>query len=224
MDIGKRLKEFRLRKHIKMPAIAAATGISKENLYKWEKGTKPSDFALYSKLSEYLDKMENAPDYLLEDARTNGSAQEQPSQSVLTGIFLSQDDEALPLSEKNGTPGSIITIKSKPVLIARRNDSTFIGEVDGLIQVNNSSSMEPAYKSGTWIALRKLRFAKTIIAGHYYYIIDVNLQGVIRRIKPAAENNSIILISDNENDYPTMTMKMEEILAIFRIETTVTKQ
>ncbi len=30
-----------------MPAIAAATGISKENLYKWEKGTKPSDFELY---------------------------------------------------------------------------------------------------------------------------------------------------------------------------------
>lgn len=224
MDIGKRLKDFRFKKHIKMPAIAAATGISKENLYKWEKGTKPSDFAQYSKLVEYLDKMENAPDYMLEDARMNSTSQEPASASTLTGIYLSQDEVSLPLAEKNGTPGSIITIKGKPVLIARRSDSSFIGEVDGLILVNNGSSMEPAYKSGTWIALRKLRFTKTIIAGQYYYIVDVNLQGIIRRIKPAAEANSIILISDNENDYPTMTMKMEEILALFKIETTVTKQ
>ena len=37
MEIGKRLKEFRKKKKIKMPAIAAATGISKENLYKTAK-------------------------------------------------------------------------------------------------------------------------------------------------------------------------------------------
>ena len=167
--------------------------------------------------------MESAPDYLLEDGRMNGAGQEQSSQSVLTGIYLSQDEEALPLSEKNATPGSIITIHGKAVLVARRNDSSFIGEVDGLIQVNDSS-MEPTYKTGSWIALRKLRYAKTINAGYYYYIVDVNLQGIIRKIRPAAENNSIILVSDNENDYPTMTKKMDEILAFFKIETTVTKQ
>jgi glycine dehydrogenase subunit 2 len=57
MEIGIRLKEFRERKKIKMPAIEAATGISKENLYKWEKGTKPSDVNDYLKLKAYLDEM-----------------------------------------------------------------------------------------------------------------------------------------------------------------------
>ena len=73
MEIGNRLKEFRKRKNIKMPAIAEATGISKENLYKWEKGTKPSDFELYNKLVKYLDKMENAPDHVYEEPRSNGA-------------------------------------------------------------------------------------------------------------------------------------------------------
>ena len=41
-----------------MPAIALATGIAKETLYKWEKGTKPGNIEDFYKLKVYLDKME----------------------------------------------------------------------------------------------------------------------------------------------------------------------
>src|SRR6186713_968797 len=100
MDIGNRLKEFRKKKKVKMPAIAAATGISEENLYKWEKGTKPSDFTLYNKLVEYLNTMENAPDFVVEDPKSNASKQaKQSSPSLFTGIHLTSDEEALPLPE-----------------------------------------------------------------------------------------------------------------------------
>jgi transcriptional regulator with XRE-family HTH domain len=218
MEIGNRLKEFRKRKNIKMPAIAAATGISKENLYKWEKGTKPSDFNLYNKLVEYLDKMENAPDYVYEEPKLNGAAHnKQTATSLLTGILLSHDDEALSLSDNSAAPGTAIILNDKPVLILCRIEAPFMGDIDGVMQVPDES-MEPKFKSGNWIALKKLRFTKIINAGYYYYVIDKNLKGLLRRVRPAAESNSIILIAENEKDYPEITRNWDDILAIFSVE------
>jgi transcriptional regulator with XRE-family HTH domain len=56
--IGQRLAAFRKKYGVVMPAIAKATGITKENLYKWEKGTKPSNFNDYRALDEYIRTME----------------------------------------------------------------------------------------------------------------------------------------------------------------------
>lgn len=223
MDIANRLKEFRKRKKIKMPAIAAATGISKENLYKWEKGTKPSDFTLYNKLIDYLNEMENAPDHVLEDATLNGADTDQPaSSSLFTGISLSQDEAALPLADNNAVPGSIILINNKPVLVAWRMESPFIGIVDGVIPVTGDS-MEPKFKNGNLVALKKLRFIKIINAGYYYYVIDKNHQGLLRRLRPAPESNSIILTAENEKNYPETTRQFDDVLAIFSVEALITK-
>ncbi|THU40805.1 hypothetical protein FAM09_01450 [Niastella caeni] len=221
--IGKRLKDFRLRKNLKMPAIAAATGISKENLYKWEKGTKPSDITLYNKLIDYMEKMENLPDHVLQDPRSNGSDNsfQPPSSSLFTGIFLSQDEAPLPIF-KNAAPGSIIAINEQPVLVAWRFEAPVIGEVDGVIPVTGNS-MEPKFKSTDLVAIKKLRFTKIINAGYYYYIVDKNHTGILRRVRPAAENNSIILAAENE-EYPEITRKMDDILAIFSVVSVITKQ
>jgi transcriptional regulator with XRE-family HTH domain len=222
MEIGKRLKEFRKRKKIKMPAIAAATGISKENLYKWEKGTKPSDFALYNILLEYLDKMEFAPDQVSEDPKSNGTKKVKTSSpSFLTGIFLSQDEESLLLYDNNAAPGTVITINNQPILVATRIVVPVIGDVDGVIPVTGDS-MEPKFRSGNWIAIKKLRFTKIINAGFFYYVVDKNFKGIIRRVRPAGENNSIILSAENK-EYPETTRKMEEVLAIFSIEAVIFK-
>lgn len=222
MDIANRLKEFRKRKKIKMPAIAAATGISKENLYKWEKGTKPSDFALYNKLIEYLDVMENTPDHVLEETKLNGAVSDKLSSSLFTGISLSQDEAALHIPDNNAVPGSIISLNNKPVLVAWRMDSPFMGVVDGVIPVTGDS-MEPKFKNGNLIALKKLRFIKIINAGYYYYIIDKNHQGLLRRLRPAPESNSVILTAENEKGYPETTRQFDDVLAIFSIEALITK-
>ncbi|WP_207515860.1 hypothetical protein [Longitalea luteola] len=204
-----------------MPAIAAATGISKENLYKWEKGTKPSDVELYNKLNDYLDKMERGFNHIMEDAKLNGSKKSNPNpRSLLTGIFIAEDEEALALTDELGVPGNIITLNDKPVLIARRNDSSIIGSVDGLIQVNGDS-IDPRYTSGAWIAVKKLRFTKILNGGFYYYVIDKNLQGILGKVRPSVENNSITLFADNEHN--EITRNMDDILAIFSIEAVITK-
>jgi phage repressor protein C with HTH and peptisase S24 domain len=223
MDIATRLKEFRKKTKIKMPAIAAATGISKENLYKWEKGTKPSDFNLFKNLERYLDEMENAPAHILEDAKLKGANQASSlSTALFTGIFLSQDENALLLRDNNAVPGSIITINNKPVLVAWRMDAPFIGPVDGAIPVTGDS-MEPTFKSGNLVALKKLRFIKIINAGYFYYVIDKNHKGLLRRLRPAAESNSIILSSENEELYPETTRSFDDVLAIFSVEAVIMK-
>lgn len=221
MEIGKRLKEFRKRKNIKMPAIAAATGISKENLYKWEKGTKPSDFDQLQILIEYINNEDNAPDQVAEDPKLIKKAKPS-STTFLTGIFLSQDEESVLLYDNNAAPGNVIIINKQPILVASRIDAPVIGDVDGVIPVTGDS-MEPRFRSGNFIAIKKLRFTRIINAGSFYYIVDKNHTGLIRRVRPAGETNSIILISENGDDYPEITRKMDEILAIFSIEAVIFK-
>jgi len=219
MQIGERLKEVRKKKNIKMPAIAAATGISKENLYKWEKGTKPSDFSLYNKLIEFLDKVESTPDYVYEEPK--GHAAKQPKQTaptLFTGVYLTHDEDPLPLAD--GNPG-ITILNDKPMLVGWRIDAPVIGNFDCVITVSGDS-MEPQFKGGCLVALKKLRFTKILNAGYYYYIIDKNLQGLLRRVQPAAENNSIILIAENEK-YPEIVRKMDDVLAIFSVEAVIIK-
>jgi transcriptional regulator with XRE-family HTH domain len=222
MEIGKRLKEFRKRKNIKMPAIAAATGISKENLYKWEKGTKPSDFDQLQTLIEYINNMDTAPDRVAEDPKLINKKAKPSSSTFLTGIFLSQDEESVLLYDNNAAPGNVIVINKQPILVASRIDAPVIGDVDGVIPVTGDS-MEPRFRSGNFIAIKKLRFTRIINAGAFYYIVDKNHIGLIRRVRPAGETNSIILISENGNDYPETTRRMDEILAIFSIEAVIFK-
>jgi transcriptional regulator with XRE-family HTH domain len=222
MEIGKRLKEFRKRKNIKMPAIAAATGISKENLYKWEKGTKPSDFDQLQTLIEYINNMDNSPDQMVEDPKLINKKAKPSSSTFLTGIFLSQDEESVLLYDNNAAPGNVIVINKQPILVASRIDAPVIGDVDGVIPVTGDS-MEPRFRSGNFIAIKKLRFTRIINAGAFYYIVDKNHIGLIRRVRPAGETNSIILISENGNDYPETTRRMDEILAIFSIEAVIFK-
>lgn len=221
--IGTRLKEFRERTRIRMPEIAKETGISKENLYKWEKGTKPSDINEYNKLKDYLDKMDNTHNLVSEPEVIYGKSSNQSPKSRLISIFLTQDDDPQLYPDQNAIPGSVITLRNQLALIAWRNDSPVIGEVDGLIPVSGES-MEPRFKSGSLIALKKLKFIKIINAGYYYYIIDKNGKGLLRKVKTSGESNSITLSSENEADYPTITRNWDDILAIFSIEAVVTKQ
>ena len=203
-----------------MPAIAAATGISKESLYKWEKGTKPSDFSQYNKLTEFLDKVESTPDYVYEEPKaTYTTNNKQVASSIFTGVYLTHDEDAIPLADGNA-PG-ITTLNDKPMLIGWRIDAPVIGNFDCVITVTGDS-MEPKFKSGSWIALKKLRFTKILNAGYYYYIIDKNLQGLLRRIQPAAESNSIIMIAENEQ-YPEIIRKIDDVLAIFSVEAVISK-
>lgn len=61
--VGKRLKTKRQRYKLSAQQVASIIDVSKENIYKWEKGTTPRDPEEYMRLMEFLNE-ENVPSKL----------------------------------------------------------------------------------------------------------------------------------------------------------------
>ena len=110
-----------------MPAIAALTGIAKETLYKWEKGTKPSDINDYFRLKAYLDKMENK----LEEKAVEIEVQ-KPATLKLP---LNNTRPAVPQTDGKAASGTIIFTDDGPELIVDRINAPVLGVVEGVIEV-----------------------------------------------------------------------------------------
>lgn len=58
MFTGKQIRDKRKAENLSVEALATKIGVGKENLYKWEKGTQPSNPEDYIKVSNWL---ENVP-------------------------------------------------------------------------------------------------------------------------------------------------------------------
>ena len=196
-------------------------------MYKWKDASNPRDHKEYEMMVKKLDDLlAGTSETRSEDPRRNyiiqSQSDAQPAKPLMVSIHLSEDDDTSAYTDEKAVPGNVITINGKPALIAYSNNLPLLGEVDGLISVTGES-MEPRYKSGYWIAIKKLKFIRMITAGDYYYIIDKNEKGFLRKVRPSGENNSITLIPENHTSYPEITYKLEDILAIFSIESVVIK-
>jgi transcriptional regulator with XRE-family HTH domain len=217
MLIGERLKLFRNKYGIPMPEVSKATGISKENLYKWERGVKPSNMVLYNKLKEYLDKMELAAndDMLYETAM---EFKTQLMRTVNMRVPLTGQGKPVPYTSSVVTPGSIAVINQVPELIVERIDVPSLGDIEGLVVIN-SDSMEPTFKKGSRAAIRRLRFMRILNWGDFYYVIDENWEGGIKRIYPGDTPDSIKLIVDHPDQikYPPIQRPWEQIVSIFKV-------
>lgn len=211
-EIGKRLREFRERSNIKMPAIAASTGIAKETLYKWERGTRPSDINEYLKLKAYLDKME---DKVEEDVL--GFEARKPAT-----LRLPLNTNRLPVPQADGkaVAGTIVFSNNEPELIVYRVNAPFLGLAEGVIPVFDES-MAPLFRNGCGVAIVRLKFMQQLHWGYHYYIIDKNWHGIVRRIYPGEEGNDIKLVSDNPDQYPPFQRSWDQITAVFRIVATI---
>src|ERR1043165_162971 len=139
-NLAQRLKAFRERTKIKMPAIALLTGIAKETLYKWEKGTKPSDINDYFKLKAYLDEMEK---------KVREEQLELDSQKPAT-LRLPLNPKIVPTPQTDGkaAAGTIRLYDDEPELIVDRISAPFLGPVDGVIEVTGES-MTPTFSNGS---------------------------------------------------------------------------
>jgi len=208
--IGQRLKAFRIRSKIKMPAIAALTGIAKETLYKWEKGTKPSDLNDYFKLKSYLDKMENK----LEEDQL-----EMENQKPATlRLPLNRNRLPVPQTEGKALAGTITFYNNEPELIVDRINAPFLGPVEGVIEVTGES-MAPTFINGCRVGIIRLNDYKILDWGLHYYIIDKNWQGIVRRVYQGETDNSLRLVSDspNQEKFPPINRQWAQIEAIFRV-------
>lgn len=214
--IGQRLKAFREQTKTKMPAIAALTGIAKETLYKWEKGTKPSDINDYFRLKSYLDKMENK----LEEEQLDLEVRKPAT----LRLPLNRNRAPIPQTDGKAAAGTILFLNNEPELIVDRINAPFLGPVEGIIEVSGES-MAPTFASGCRVAISRLNNYRILDWGWYYYIIDKNWQGYVRRIYPGETDNSVCLLSDNPNQdkFPPVQRQWEHIEAIFRVMAAIWK-
>jgi transcriptional regulator with XRE-family HTH domain len=209
-NLAHRLKAFRERTKIKMPAIALLTGIAKETLYKWEKGTKPSDINDYFRLKSYLDEMENK----LDDEQLVLEAQKPAT------LRLPLNSNLLPAPQTDGkaAAGTISFNNNEPELIVDRINAPFLGPVDGVIEVTGES-MAPTFGNGCRIGILRLNDSRILNWGLHYYIIDKNWQGIIRRVYQGDTTNSLLLVSDSPNQelFPPIHREWDQIEAVFKI-------
>lgn len=216
IDIGTRLKEFRERSNIKMPAIANATGIAKETMYKWEKGTKPSDINEYFKLKIYLDKMEGQKEEELMEFENKKPA--------TLRLPLNLSKAARPQTDGKAAAGTVIFFENEPQLIVDRINAPFLGSVEGVIEVTGES-MKPTFCNGCRIVVTRLNNYRNLHWGLYYYIIDKSWQGIVRRVYQGEIENSIKLVSDNPNQekYPPVEKRIDQIEAILNVTAAIIK-
>ena len=214
--IGQRLKAFREQTKIKMPAIAALTGIAKETLYKWEKGTKPSDINDYFRLKSYLDKMENK----LEEEQL----EIEYRKPATIRLPLNRNLVPIPQTDGKAAAGTILFSNDEPELIVDRINAPFLGPVEGIVEVSGES-MSPTFTNGCRVAISRLNNYRILDWGWYYYIIDKNWQGYVRRVYPGETENSLCLLSDNPNQdkFPPIQREWEHIEAIFRVMAAIWK-
>jgi len=212
--IGIRLKKFRENSKIKMPAIATITGIAMGTLYKWERGTKPSDINEYFRLKSYLDRMENK----LEEELWNFECQNP------TTLRLPFNRNRPPVLQTEGkaAAGTIIFINNEPELIVDRINAPFLGEGEGVVEVIGES-MAPTFINGCRIVIVRLNDYRILEWGKYYYIIDNNWQGVVRRIYQGDLPNTVRMVSDSsfQEKYPPIQLQWEQIKAILRVTASV---
>jgi len=208
--IGERLKAFREKSKIKMPAIATLTGIAKETLYKWEKGTKPSNVNDYFQLKAYLDKMENQ----LDEEHLEAEYQKPAT------LRLPLDRNRLPVPQTEGkaSSGTITFFNDEPELIVDRINAPFLGPVEGAVEVSGES-MDPTFTSGCRVVIIRLNNYRILDWGFHYYIIDKNWMGSVRRIYEGQTESSLRLVSDhpNQDKFPPVQRQWDHIEAIFRI-------
>lgn len=208
--IGFRLRDFRENSGIKMPEIAAITGIAKDTLYKWERGTKPSDLNEFFKLKLYLDKMENR-----QQEETFDLAPRKP---FLLRLPFDKSKPAAPYQNNAMLTGTVILTNNEPEIIVERINAPFLGLVEGAIRITDDT-MAPQFPVGSWVVISRLKNIRILYWGYYYYIVDSNLEGILRRIFPGGTKGTLKLVSDNEDQakYPPVELPWDRIRTIFKV-------
>ena len=205
IDILEQLKSFRQLTKIKMPAIAAASGVKVHTLYMWQKGAnKSGNIEDYYKLKLFLDKME----WIISENKITSNIR-LPLNPKMSAIYQINDF----------TPtGTLIMSNGKAELVAGRIHAPLLGHIEGLIEVKGDS-MAPTFPNGSFIGIKRMNDYRILNWGFHYYIIDINGYGRIRKVYQGDSDGCLLLHCDNTNHdlYPPIQMQWHQILAILDI-------
>jgi phage repressor protein C with HTH and peptisase S24 domain len=140
----------------------------------------------------------------------------------LLRLSLKEPKRAIPVTNGKASAGTIQLINDEPELILEFIDAPFIGIVDGVVECVGHS-MYPVFPNGSRIAVKKLEDKTLIQPGEFYYLIDTNYEGYVKRIY--VEDDGLVLSSENPDreKYPAFKRKWSQIVSLFKVKADITK-
>lgn len=218
-DISKMIKKYRELNNVSMPLLASVSGISKESLYKWEKGTKPTDFNLVNKLKIILESdwktLHN--DYL----NQNNLGSNNVSKNYLQhrrDLKNNQTKKLVPIYETEFTAGMIELIKtnSSANILGYINIKEF-EDCDAVVTCKNNS-MAAKINPGDWVGIRRIYEMDDIELGGIYGIVtkNFNLFKYINKI----ESDKYCISSENA-DYKDRKIDIDKVQELWVVSATV---
>jgi transcriptional regulator with XRE-family HTH domain len=206
------IDRIRKEKNLNITEIAAAIQIDKESFYKWASG---KNFPKKKDIKSVLENLEDVlKQYPLPESLSvvEDKFPGYEKKKRLVSIFFGPDEKtALYTGEQR--VGTIAEVNGKPAIIAYQNDSVLYDAADGLIPMHDAG-MEPDIKRGSSVAIRKIDIMDCL-PGYTYCIIDKSNQIVLRKLLKK-EDEMFKLVSENENNFPDITIELSRISAIFR--------
>ena len=99
-----------------------------------------------------------------------------------------------------------------------------LGPADSLVEVWGDS-MYPTFKHGSLAVISSLQNPQILNWAEYYYIVDKNGIGNIRRVYASEIQNCIKLLSDNpdQEKYPPIDRHWNHIEAIYKVKAEILK-
>lgn len=99
-----------------------------------------------------------------------------------------------------------------------------VGPIDQLIEITDES-MIPTFKPRSLAALNNMLYPDLLVWSEYYYIIDSNDLGLVRRVYASDKPNYIKLVSDHPDQfiYPPIEIYRNQIKAIYKVRAAIVK-
>ena len=204
INIGEKLKKFRQDKGLSVLAFAKLYDFNKENLYKWEKGTKPTD---YGEVNRLLEILENDPSIVSEPLQPYVEKRRQ---------LKTTDFPPIPVFAGNTQAGIITVYSDDPTMqkpVGHLPAELFPG--CNHAEKVTGDSMYPLIINQGWV-IGKVIDKKGIIWGEKYSIHTTYGLAVVKYVHPGTTKGSIKLVSHNKN-VPPQEIPLDEVTFCCRI-------
>lgn len=94
LDLGKQIRDKRKAEKLSAEELAKKLKVSAANIYKWEKGTKPSDPEDYIRLANWLKILETIPNAVSEPETSYGEVSDLSAKEIISVLSLALKNES----------------------------------------------------------------------------------------------------------------------------------
>jgi hypothetical protein len=243
-----KVKRLILRLHdessLNFNRIAEIAGVEYHNIIDWKDGrSTPRNNAenIVLRLERELEYLEYSKSVTVISPKELENLESGKSEVVLSRkevVNLAQDNKVMrsrlviiyfdpkkktePYTGESGMIGAIVEQNGNEGIIAYENDSVQFGEADGLIYLDDAS-LDPNIKSG-WVIAIKIIDKTEWDQGYFYYIIGITGNRYLRKLfEEKGEDKKVKLVSYDENRFPAISLPLNKIKAIFKVEKIIFK-